>query len=67
MVADAFGSSETGQIGGAPPVDDPFGAPRLHVDERTDVFDDDLRPGRARLRRDRTPGPRGTGAARLPG
>jgi acyl-CoA synthetase (AMP-forming)/AMP-acid ligase II len=44
MVADAFGSSETGQIGGAPPVDDPFGAPRLHVDELTNVFDDDLRP-----------------------
>jgi acyl-CoA synthetase (AMP-forming)/AMP-acid ligase II len=44
MVADAFGSSETGQIGGAPPADDPFGAPRLHVDEHTAVFDDDLCP-----------------------
>jgi acyl-CoA synthetase (AMP-forming)/AMP-acid ligase II len=44
MVADAFGSSETGQMGGAPPTDDPFGAPRLRVDERTDVFDDELRP-----------------------
>ena len=44
IVADAFGSSETGQLGGAPPVDDPFGAPRLQVDERTTVLDADLRP-----------------------
>ena len=44
IVADAFGSSETGQVGGSPPADDPFGAPRLHVDERTQVLDDDLRP-----------------------
>ncbi len=44
IVADAFGSSETGQVGGAPPADDPFGAPRLHVDERTQVLGDDLRP-----------------------
>ena len=44
IVADAFGSSETGQVGGAPPADDPFGAPRLHVDDRTQVLDDDLRP-----------------------
>lgn len=44
IIADAFGSSETGQIGGAPPPDDQFGAPRLRVDERTNVFDDDLHP-----------------------
>jgi len=43
IVADAFGSSETGQLGGAPPAGDPFGPPRLKVDERTAVFDDDLR------------------------
>ena len=44
IVADAFGSSETGQLGGRAPDDDPYGAPRLHVDERTDVLDDELRP-----------------------
>ena len=44
IVADAFGSSETGQLGGSPPADDPYGAPRLHVDEHTDVLDDELRP-----------------------
>ena len=44
IVADAFGSSETGQLGGAPPPDDKFGAPRLKVDDRTDVLDDDLNP-----------------------
>jgi 3-oxocholest-4-en-26-oate---CoA ligase len=44
IVADAFGSSETGQLGGAPPADDRFGAPRLKVDARTTVLDDDLRP-----------------------
>ena len=44
IVRDAFGSSETGQIGGEPPADDPDGSPRLHVDDRTAVFDDDLRP-----------------------
>ena len=44
IVRDAFGSSETGQIGGEPPADDPDGSPRLHVDERTAVLDDDLRP-----------------------
>ena len=44
IVADAFGSSETGQLGGAPPDDDPYGAPHLHVDSRTDVLDDGLRP-----------------------
>ena len=44
IVADAFGSSETGQLGGAPPPDDAFGAPRLKLDDRTTVLDDDLRP-----------------------
>lgn len=44
MVVDAFGSSETGQMGGQPPASDPLGAPRLRVDERTDVLDDELRP-----------------------
>jgi acyl-CoA synthetase (AMP-forming)/AMP-acid ligase II len=44
IVADAFGSSETGQLGGAPPPDDRFGAPRLRVDERTNVLDHDLHP-----------------------
>jgi acyl-CoA synthetase (AMP-forming)/AMP-acid ligase II len=44
IVVDAFGSSETGQLGGRAPDDDPFGAPRLHVDELTAVLDDELRP-----------------------
>jgi acyl-CoA synthetase (AMP-forming)/AMP-acid ligase II len=44
MVADRFGSSETGQVGGEAPADDPFGPPRLRIDERTMVLDDDLRP-----------------------
>ena len=44
VVVDAFGASETGQLGGSPPADDPFGAPRLTVDERTAVFDDQLQP-----------------------
>ena len=44
IVADAFGSSETGQLGGRALDDDPYGAPRLHVDERTDVLDDALQP-----------------------
>ena len=44
IVADAFGSSETGQLGGSPPADDKFGAPRLKVDGRTTVLDDDLNP-----------------------
>ena len=44
IVADLFGSSETGQVGGEQAADDPFGAPRLRVDERTNVLDDDLRP-----------------------
>ena len=44
VVADAFGSSETGQLGGSAPEDDPLGPPQLRVDERTDVLDADLRP-----------------------
>jgi acyl-CoA synthetase (AMP-forming)/AMP-acid ligase II len=44
MVADRFGSSETGQVGGEAPADDPFGPPRLRVDDRTDVFGADLEP-----------------------
>ena len=44
IVADRFGSSETGQLGGEAPADDPYGPPRLHVDECTDVLDDDLEP-----------------------
>ncbi len=44
MVVDAFGSSETGQLGGSAPADDPYGAPHLHVDERTAVLDDELQP-----------------------
>ncbi len=44
VVADRFGSSETGQVGGEAPPGDPFGPPQLRVDDRTDVFDDDLNP-----------------------
>ena len=44
VVADRFGSSETGQVGGEAPPGDPFGPPQLHVDDRTDVFDGDLNP-----------------------
>ncbi len=44
IVKDAFGASETGQLGGEPPPDDPFGAPRLHLDDHTDVLGEDLRP-----------------------
>jgi len=44
VIRDAFGASETGQLGGAPPEDDPDGAPRLHLDPRTAVLDDELRP-----------------------
>jgi 3-oxocholest-4-en-26-oate---CoA ligase len=44
MVADRFGSSETGQVGGEAAAGDPFGPPRLRVDERTAVLDADLRP-----------------------
>ena len=44
MVADLFGSSETGQMGGEQRAGDPYGAPRLRVGETTNVLDDDLRP-----------------------
>ena len=44
VVADRFGSSETGQVGGEAPPGDPFGPPQLRVDDRTDVFDGDLIP-----------------------
>lgn len=44
VVADAFGSSETGQLGGSAPEDDPYGAPRLHLDSWTDVLDEELHP-----------------------
>jgi acyl-CoA synthetase (AMP-forming)/AMP-acid ligase II len=44
IVRDAFGSSETGQLGGTPPPDDPDGPPRLRVDDHTTVLDDHLRP-----------------------
>lgn len=43
LIRDAFGSSETGQLGGQPPSDDPDGPPRLSVDDRTDVLGTDLR------------------------
>jgi len=46
IVADRFGSSETGQVGGEAPSEDPFGPPRLRVDDRTDVLDDGLQPVR---------------------
>ncbi len=44
VVADRFGSSETGQVGGEAPAEDPFGPPRLRVDKRTDVLDAELEP-----------------------
>ncbi len=44
VVADRFGSSETGQVGGEQAPGDPYGPPRLQVDDETDVFDDDLVP-----------------------
>jgi 3-oxocholest-4-en-26-oate---CoA ligase len=44
VVVDAFGSSETGQLGGHAPADDPYGAPQLVVDDRTTVLDDELQP-----------------------
>ncbi|MHB8219362.1 MAG: acyl-CoA synthetase [Acidimicrobiales bacterium] len=44
IVADLFGSSETGQVGGEAPSGDPFGAPRLRVDDRTTVLDESLHP-----------------------
>jgi len=46
VVADRFGSSETGQVGGQAPAGNPYGPPCLRVDERTDVLDSDLRPVR---------------------
>jgi len=46
VVADRFGSSETGQVGGEAPPGDPFGPPQLRVDARTDVFDEELQPVR---------------------
>jgi 3-oxocholest-4-en-26-oate---CoA ligase len=44
IVADLFGSSETGQVGGEQLVDDPFGAPRLRVNDRTNVLNESLQP-----------------------
>jgi acyl-CoA synthetase (AMP-forming)/AMP-acid ligase II len=44
MVADQFGSSETGQLGGQPGAEAPHGPPRLQVDEVTCVLDEQLRP-----------------------
>jgi acyl-CoA synthetase (AMP-forming)/AMP-acid ligase II len=44
IVADRFGSSETGQVGGQAPAGDPFGPPRLRVDGDTDVLDEHLVP-----------------------
>lgn len=44
IIKDAFGSSETGQMGGQAAEDDPDSGPRLHVDERTTVLGDDLEP-----------------------
>ena len=44
MVVDAFGSSETGQLGGSQVAADPYGSPRLQVDDRTAVLDDRGRP-----------------------
>ena len=44
VLADRFGSSETGQVGGEQVPSDPYGPPRLLVDEKTNVFGDDLMP-----------------------
>ncbi len=44
IVRDAFGSSETGQINSQASTEDPDGAPRLQMDERTTVLDEELRP-----------------------
>ena len=46
IIADRFGSSETGQLGGEAAPDDPYGAPHLRVDDRTNVLDSDLEPVR---------------------
>jgi 3-oxocholest-4-en-26-oate---CoA ligase len=42
VVADRFGSSETGQVGGQAPAEDSFGPPRLRVDTCTEVLDAEL-------------------------
>ncbi len=42
IIRDAFGSSETGQVGGSAAMDNPNGPPQLKVDAITTVFDDDL-------------------------
>jgi acyl-CoA synthetase (AMP-forming)/AMP-acid ligase II len=44
VVADLFGSSETGQVGGEQVPNDPYGAPRLRVDSCTDVLGGDFKP-----------------------
>lgn len=44
IIRDAFGASETGQLGGQPPAEDPDGSPRLHVDDRTTVLDSNFQP-----------------------
>lgn len=44
IIRDAFGASETGQLGGQPPAEDPDGSPRLHVDDRTTVLDNNFQP-----------------------
>jgi len=44
IVADRFGSSETGQVGGESPDTDPFGPPRLRLDDKTAVFDERMEP-----------------------
>ncbi len=44
MVADAFGSSETGHLGARSAATSPSGGPTLQVDEDTQVFDDELQP-----------------------
>jgi len=44
MIVDAFGSSETGTVGGQGAFDGAAAGPRLRVDERTAVLDEDLLP-----------------------
>ena len=46
-----------GSWAGSAPDDDPYGTPRLHVDERTNVLDDELRPRGPGLGRRRSSGP----------
>ena len=67
IVADRFGSSETGQVGGEPPADDPFGPPRLRVDDRTDRARRRPRARGARVGCGRPPGPRRSRPDRVPG